>query len=606
MDLGENQRNLLSGMGNADKDGGMRHLCFLTWPSIRQVLSTVNITFDDEQMRRLEHRPVLFARRGLKQRGTDKHASFPAPVDDVVTSHGRASPSPSTGPDAQFEVMYSPDEIFRTRSIPSTVAQLINGFLAQIGARYPLLDSEILRSLFQQCSRQQQHSTRFQEQVSIASITTDDDRGRLKRQRADSGLLQQSPVSSSPESALIMLCCALGELILHGNMVSAPLDSLQSGESKHRGTTQSYVPGMRYFVTATEMASNFIDGQDLIHAQVFLLAGMYKALCMRLNEASRDIRPNLAERTSTASGQEPCEDLVLRAAWTCVQLELEKLPELQLPSSGLENVAFALMVPQTYENATDGSSLSLTKSELSQTERQRLPFAAQIHLRKIRLAAQHQLYSDRRLDTSPESVDCALKALASKLQEWRAQLHPFLQWDDENPPSSDLALAHLRYQYWEVKLMLLRPFLDYKIRSPLSGQSVNVDDSSKLADLLTANHYFWNTIRHKESICGTTEVQSLAHLSIEATLQSARSFDAIPQKHMLSSPDALPIAHARFINLILLTATHRSSDLCHLVPKQELARLLANTITRLSGLEAMSPTAKMELNVLNSVQTSIL
>ncbi|KAL2358429.1 hypothetical protein BJ546DRAFT_1073683 [Cryomyces antarcticus] len=208
------------------------------------------------------------------------------------------------------------------------------------------------------------------------------------------------------------------------------------------------IPGLAYYTNATEILGTQFGGNDLCHAQAFLLAGLYAGQLARvmeswtwINAACRACRI-LVRREGLAHEPVPLplskrKDLTKLAFWTCLQLESDILAELDLPSSGIsryeDNVSLPLGIiedmPQN-EQAPDNSQ---------DAEMVMLYYSAQIQLRKI------------------------LNQLERQLKEWRDSLPSFLKWKDEDPPAREINAARMRAKYYGARYIINRTFLDYAL-----------------------------------------------------------------------------------------------------------------------------------------------
>ncbi|KAK5006287.1 hypothetical protein LTR39_005701 [Cryomyces antarcticus] len=218
------------------------------------------------------------------------------------------------------------------------------------------------------------------------------------------------------------------------------------------------IPGLAYYTNATEILGTQFGGNDLCHAQAFLLAGLYAGQLARvmeswtwINAACRACRI-LVRREGLAHEPVPLplskrKDLTKLAFWTCLQLESDILAELDLPSSGIsryeDNVSLPLGIiedmPQN-EQAPDNSQ---------DAEMVMLYYSAQIQLRKILNRTHTALYNSKQLER--------------QLKEWRDSLPSFLKWKDEDPPAREINAARMRAKYYGARYIINRTFLDYAL-----------------------------------------------------------------------------------------------------------------------------------------------
>lgn len=323
------------------------------------------------------------------------------------------------------------------------------------------------------------------------------------------------------------------------------------------------IPGMRFYRRATRIMGSHLDGNDFIHGQVALLAGLYKALLGRLPEAmnwyctaGRVIQNLLLRgkilRAPFTSSSVPVDEnkdghrtheeklqhqrnLILLTAWTAIELERDILEEAQLPQSGLLAYEDILPLPHCVAEAsmrhrpTAGACL-----------RQVWPgniimmyYIAHLTLRKQLERVKRYRHEDTCLNMSPEGLCVALRRSRVALTEWRADLPSELQWSEDRTPVDDTLSAKLRTEYYNVMLVINRPFLDYvlhikpylKITHDISiiASDSNGQPRSK------AEMYIFEVIRKMPD----PEIWNAAACYLEAGLQSAQIFNDIPSHLVL-------------------------------------------------------------------------
>jgi hypothetical protein len=90
-------------------------------------------------------------------------------------------------------------------------------------------------------------------------------------------------------------------------------------------------------------------------------------------------------------------------------------------------------------------------------------YSAQIHLRRILNNAHKELYTAKnQSEESKRGLEWAghiPNTLEYQLQEWRRTLPQPLQWDDTEPPSTDINEARMRAKYYGARYIIARPFL---------------------------------------------------------------------------------------------------------------------------------------------------
>ena len=87
------------------------------------------------------------------------------------------------------------------------------------------------------------------------------------------------PCGGSPEDAVVFLVLALGRICEHtGPLPATALDS------KSDEADVSAIPGLPYYLRAVEIIKSEARSDSLIHAQIFLLAGLYTGQLARVKE----------------------------------------------------------------------------------------------------------------------------------------------------------------------------------------------------------------------------------------------------------------------------------------------------------------------------------
>lgn len=585
---------------------------FLSWPSVKQLFVEAGATTNNDETGHVDASKAQCSR--VKEPAENADSSSPSDLDYFRVSSARLTSASTTG--------YSP----RSRdSIPQRDGRqsisltqhngirLINGYLDHIGIQHPFMDADQLRHLAQQCTRA--NETRY---VSIAPKPGDGlsaKRQRLNRGAENGGRLLSSSIG---EYALVMLCCALGEVALsHCPPLSADLPSID----EHDKASNQRQPGSQYFDTAARLIGHFIDGNDLVHAQIFLLAGLYKALTLRMKESSswysmagrvltylvnrRNLLHSKEERLSgyrdaLTPGQH-CrtaeDDLVLRAAWTCVQLESELIPELHLPCSRLSDLTQSMSMPSSW---IDNLGLAQQSDGCPNIESSQLSYAAQINLRRIRCQIRHQLYSAKCLESSLLQVNDSIKTLALSLQHWRSQLHADLQWEDRDNAPISIPLAQLRYAYWETKLLLLRPFIDYAIHIlPTATNNQDLDSALRERGSNSTESHILRAVHHKCKTCHEAEIFSLAGLGIEAAKQSSTAFNGVSERRIMSN--AQMVGHVQFTNVAMLVAARQSRCLYNSVTDLELVQMVTQTMNFHRELGSATARIEARLDVLRKL-----
>lgn len=321
------------------------------------------------------------------------------------------------------------------------------------------------------------------------------------------------------------------------------------------------IPGIAYYAKAAEILGDQGDGNDLVHAQMFLLAGLYKGQLARVKEsmswfsmAGRAVLSLLDryklynENYWTAYGgdvkrrweksqklnKDKRTNLIVLAAWTCLQLESDILAELRLPSSHIQEIENLLLMPQdvpedeAYDTLDPGDGQDDHNMIL-------IYYTAQMYLRKRLNMVHREMYGPDCADKPLDEVRDMLQGHENILELWRNSLPPQLRWRDEDPPASNILAARLRAKYWGAKYVVNRPFLDYAlhilpyVRDGTSVHEVARDVHGNYRDKAEINLF--------EAIEGLGEaaVWRASMRCIEAAMQSTIALDGAGQRLVVTN-----------------------------------------------------------------------
>ena len=195
------------------------------------------------------------------------------------------------------------------------------------------------------------------------------------------------------------------------------------------------IPGLAYYAKAVEILGDQGDGNNLVHAQMFLLAGLYKGQLARVKESMSWISRasgavlhlldryklcNINYWTSHGDIQKQHEagrfrikgkehNLIVLASWTCLQLERDFLAELRLPSSNIKSIENMLLMPhempENEQENYEGLEASNEQSEESQSyNRILLYYTSQIFSRKRLNQVHQEMYGDQCLNQTLAQV----------------------------------------------------------------------------------------------------------------------------------------------------------------------------------------------------------
>nr|POE78025.1 hypothetical protein CFP56_09666 [Quercus suber] len=352
------------------------------------------------------------------------------------------------------------------------------------------------------------------------------------------------------------------------------LDHLQSrsrrssvdGPSTAGSRNLDVIPGLAYFAKALEVLGDQADGQDLVHAQMFLLAGLYKGQLARVKEslswftmAGRVLQMLLdreklfnhnywtdegAITTRLERGQAIIKNmrinLIVVASWSCLQLESDILAELKLPASNLPDYEDRLLFPRKMpeDESYGGLDPSVQHEDggnVPSEEVINLFYMGQLYIRRRLNKVHRELYGSQCHKMSLEEVRETLVTHEKYLQEWRNAVPQNTRWEDEDPAPADILSARLRAKYWGARYVINRPFLDYFLHiMPHVKEGKRVEESARDNNGHSRHaeeiHIFKAIALMKES-----EIMSACVRCVQAAMYSTVAFDNVPDRLIVTN-----------------------------------------------------------------------
>lgn len=254
------------------------------------------------------------------------------------------------------------------------------------------------------------------------------------------------------------------------------------------GRNVEVVPGLAYYAKAAEIMGDQHDGNEIVHAQMFLLAALYKGQLARVKESMSSlviagracqilIEQHKLYRPTGPNSLYVMEEigkklkdrrnrLIIMASWSCLQLESDILAEMKFPGSGIQALegsmcplhpVDAFSEDEPYMN---GDSVHSDKEQYSDDLVSQY-YSAQLFLRRRLNNAHRQLYGDQFANLSTLEVQRHIAAYEQEIEYWRQTLPERLRWQDDEPPAKDILNARLRAKYYGAKYVFSRPFLDF-------------------------------------------------------------------------------------------------------------------------------------------------
>ncbi|KAK3643851.1 hypothetical protein LTR56_009946 [Elasticomyces elasticus] len=571
-----------------------------------------------------------------------------------------------------------------------TVKELHESYMKHIHVMHPFLDQQRLQSMIDKfvsryCSNEKQRSrTEYVKEM-------DDDGRATKRQRSNGAQPSHGRTPErSPGNAVVYLVLALGKICQHTDPLPAVVQDNQqnanqlirrnltgpSGSSpmsapsvaikpspispnstpatqptppadgnvhfhnrSRRSSTEAgssaglrnidVIPGLAYYAKAAEILGDQSDGNDLVHAQMFLLAGLYKGQLARVKEsmswftmAGRAVRSLLDryhlynKRTWSGYGdvkgvleenrkviKDKRHNMIVLAAWSCLQLESDILAELPLPSSHIQDLEKLLSMPHKVPEDESYTGLEDHDDVL-------LFYTAQLWLRRKLNEVHRQMYGSEYVGKPLQEIREMLLGHDSLLDLWREGLPPALRWVDDAPPPSDILNARLRAKYWGARYVVNRPFLDYALHvMPHVKNGKTVREVAKDANNDPRDEA---DIQLFEAIAGMTnlDIWNACERCIAAALKSTVAFDGVPSRLVVTNIHGT--AHAQFGNMLVVSAIYNNNAMKGLViasnDTERLSRFksqLARTIRFLRRLSPISPTCGVDCSILEDIQKSL-
>ncbi|KAF2213644.1 hypothetical protein CERZMDRAFT_120850 [Cercospora zeae-maydis SCOH1-5] len=383
------------------------------------------------------------------------------------------------------------------------------------------------------------------------------------------------------------------------------------------------VPGLAYYARAAQILGDQGDGNNLVHAQMFLLAGLYKGQLARVKEsmswismAGRAVKILLDRyklfndqfwgdydqaRTQYMRAQARIKDtrqsLIVLASWSCLQLESDILAEMKFPPSGIQEIEHQLLMPHKVNDDETYAGLD-ADGPPEDDDNMLIYYSAQLFLRRRLNRAHKEMYGKASLDQPLLEVQEMLQGHESILQSWRQGLPEPLKWEDDDPPPADILSARLRAKYWGARYVMNRPFLDYCLHI-MPGLKDNIPVDQVARDSFgnprdKADIHLFRAIQQ----LGDREVWAATRRCIDAAMQSTVAFDGLAKFGRLIVTNIHGTAHAQFGNMLVLCAAYRSSYIRPMVSEVKLKKLMERTIRFLRCLAPISPTCAADCGIL--------
>ncbi|KAM0714587.1 hypothetical protein Q7P37_009883 [Cladosporium fusiforme] len=559
------------------------------WPSVESLLRAADADVEDDYVRTAESRPNLYDCRAS---GGSNNPDNRAWGDEFGSRADRSQSSSTNG--------------FDVGGCLELSAAMMNdhfaSFMERIYIMHPFVDATDLRKWFDEFLARYGPTPQRSRSDGVGDGS---DLGWTCQPR---GELFRVPCERSPEDAVVFLVLALGRICEH----TGPLPAIALG-SKSDEVDVSAIPGLLYYLRAVHIMKSEPRCDSLMHAQIFLLAGLYASQLARVREcmgwlarAGKILRELIdrhklyndnpravhndpeqqLEKSTNLIADKP-RKLIVLASWSCLQLESGILAELRLPSSGIWELEDRLPMPQNFHrgDAGDYSQRAHSRGD-GYLDEILVIYSAQAFLQKQVNKIHGELYGCASLPHSLVKVCEMLRGHERILDEWRQSLPTALKWDEEDLPSSKPCWLDCERNY----ALHIMPYVE-------DGHSVKDAALDARGDPREASEvHILEAIRSM----GDEEVRAGCRRCIEAAMQSTVAFDGVVGRLIVTNIHGT--AHAQFGNVLVLCTAYFDDRLQPLVDREHLGRLLRRTIVFLGDLAPISPTCRYDCWILGKIK----
>ncbi|KAL4807006.1 hypothetical protein BDV18DRAFT_111585 [Aspergillus unguis] len=383
------------------------------------------------------------------------------------------------------------------------------------------------------------------------------------------------------------------------------------------------VPGLVYYVYASNILGKFVGSNSLDYVQATLLAALYVGqLANPFHSHTWIILAARACQILTLPRnydklEGVTKELVCFAYWTCLQLESDILAELDLPASGISRAEARISLPQGTFTMQLANSISEPSTMMM------FYYSAQTHLRKVLNRVHTDLYKKRNnmgREQRPDLINTS-DILSMNLGLWRNSLPQEMKWNDTDPPSSDINVARMRAKYYGARYIIHRPLLwhaihdygpskdtqdsiiDSPAKFPDSGSILN-QMSPSIAPSQGMSPGDLNVPQRKKKPAETyrdlpRNLRRACKECLDSAVKSTIAFDGVKGRPVVTN--IFGTAHAQFGNMLVLSIAYRSPHISELVNRAELERLLRRTMIFLLRNRNISPTLRADAKILHDI-----
>jgi len=360
--------------------------------------------------------------------------------------------------------------------------------------------------------------------------------------------LRQSPMLSMPPATSMPASSTISGLRLTNY---SPRSSTEEGSASPAPRNIDVIPGLAYYAKATDILGNVHGSNELANVQANLLAGLYAGQLARtfeswswIHSACRACRYLVRDPTLARERDLTRKDLIKFAFWTCSQLESDILAELDLPRSRIQDME--LEYPKGFSELADFEHIDNQGVNVPGAVQKMMScYSFQIHIRNSLNNIQKDLHPPENSERKTDFFNMR-NIHNESLQNWRNVLPPWLQWKDDDEPSSDINDARLRAKYYGALYLIHRPFLRHLLDSEIIAQGIDSSKSDVLKEALNKSLVYSSrsAIYSSRSTSADSEILHSAKICIKAAMQSTVAFDNILIHQRLIVTNIFGTAHA--------------------------------------------------------------
>ncbi|KIW05632.1 uncharacterized protein PV09_03503 [Verruconis gallopava] len=448
----------------------------------------------------------------------------------------------------------------------------------------------------------------------------------------------------------------------------ASLDSARSRRPRRSGRIPNIelFPGLAYFAQASDILGNNLGGNSIMHAQAFLLAGIYYGQLGRVTESwswinegcrvttilhnKKKYRDSILSREGGKQARQEQLDsqstLVSILCWSALQLESDLRAELdQLPKpSQLMYSEPKIVLPLTLVGVSQDEEIqlyyepNLNPQDILQSYHFQIQFRLTLNRVHAALYSRKSLLpQNRKKRTTVVWSDADTGTLFDNLQNTRTFLGKATKywWQDSQDLATNLLEARLRAKYYGGEYIILRPY----IYNALRWQQDTGNTPQPPFDLVewVQNHNESERLaaqkRAERRMRGEDPPQEQMHLPkaeisyekfqndpqlakqflwcckrcIDAAMASTAVFDGVAnplQDKRLKVTNIHGTATAQFSNMLVLVAVTRSW-LAVMVDTNRLKQLMERTIALHDKLSPLAPIFRINRKILAAARDDL-